>query len=640
MLLDENLFEAKGFVGTQKGEKRGPYKKREKKMDYNTIYDTLTDKGYTVYAGRDGLALSKHKEANLQKAIDFLNSLGIEYTIEYRGYPKKYHLNFSLPTSMLSEPAEVLMAEAVGKKLSFREFVEYLESIDNSYHTFNRVSKTENGKKYTGYRYTLTNPLTDEQSAELSQYSNVEFGKAQYRFAPEINYATIILIDRVETVREKQVRNKMVQEDTSAKTFSRNLGKDDVQHFAKKNRFNYDVNQLRIDNVNKTYEFGQFKILSGRESTKNGKEFERLVNILKDKGYTEVKKTTNESVEEQPKKEQKTIKVTAKQLQNMSKVDALKLLSLTNRQERTGQENITIELVEKMNLLEGTSNFSSLDRLPLLVFDVFDPFSNDDDYEKNVCLLDEEQYEELKVDIENFNTDTKSISNDLYYKANQMYGKELTDEEQSQASKLYDESSWLEDFEVSIEPGYYQAAQLYANTYNGEIFDNVSPENASRITNFFTEMKKKYNLTELSVAYRFSNGETGYNVVKDTDDTINEDLGEEQGSEIISASVTSGPTAGIATVLNALIKDEWEAIQGYNDAIVAAELENFHDIAKVLKDIVNEENLHVGQLEQCMKQVSPNADAINQGEQEAETQLNSVDVVSAPTEDPEEGMHY
>ena len=122
MLLDENLFEEKGFVGTQKGEKRGPYKKREKKMDYNTIYDTLTDKGYTVYAGRDGLALSKHKEANLQKAIDFLTSLGIEYTIEYRGYPKKYHLNFSLPASMLDEPADVLMAEAVGKKLSFREF--------------------------------------------------------------------------------------------------------------------------------------------------------------------------------------------------------------------------------------------------------------------------------------------------------------------------------------------------------------------------------------------------------------------------------------------------------------------------------------------------------------------------------------
>ena len=43
----------------------------------------------------------------------------------------------------------------------------------------------------------------------------------------------------------------------------------------------------------------------------------------------------------------------------------------------------------------------------------------------------------------------------------------------------------------------------------------------------------------------------------------------------------------------------------------------------IIDDIVNEENLHVGQLQQLLKQVSPNASSINQGEVEAREQLNS-----------------
>lgn len=114
----------------------------------------------------------------------------------------------------------------------------------------------------------------------------------------------------------------------------------------------------------------------------------------------------------------------------------------------------------------------------------------------------------------------------------------------------------------------------------------------------------------------------------------------EDGGEIIPNSVEPGPDAGLATELNKLIRDEWEAIQGYNDAIVMAELEGFHDVAKVFKDIVNEENVHVGQLEQCMKLVSPNTDSIVHGEIEAEGQLGEDPTPVEKEEDPEEGMHY
>lgn len=83
---------------------------------------------------------------------------------------------------------------------------------------------------------------------------------------------------------------------------------------------------------------------------------------------------------------------------------------------------------------------------------------------------------------------------------------------------------------------------------------------------------------------------------------------------------------GIAGVLNNLIIDEWEAIDGYNSAIVTLADLGKYDEVEVLKDIVNEENIHVGQLQQIMKSVSPNAESIGEGEVEAAEQLNKGDI--------------
>lgn len=83
---------------------------------------------------------------------------------------------------------------------------------------------------------------------------------------------------------------KLLNEDTSAKAFINKLGREDIQYFGHKNAFNYDIKQVRIDNNNKTYEIGNFRILSGRETTKNGREFNKLIQHLKDNGYKEVGK--------------------------------------------------------------------------------------------------------------------------------------------------------------------------------------------------------------------------------------------------------------------------------------------------------------------------------------------------------------
>lgn len=100
---------------------------------------------------------------------------------------------------------------------------------------------------------------------------------------------------------------------------------------------------------------------------------------------------------------------------------------------------------------------------------------------------------------------------------------------------------------------------------------------------------------------------------------------------------------GLATVINTLIKDEWDAIQAYNDAIVTFEAEGKNDLVQVLQDILNEENLHVGQLETLLEQVNGSANSIDTGKAEAEVQLTqneSTENTIEDEEDPEEGMHY
>lgn len=83
---------------------------------------------------------------------------------------------------------------------------------------------------------------------------------------------------------------------------------------------------------------------------------------------------------------------------------------------------------------------------------------------------------------------------------------------------------------------------------------------------------------------------------------------------------------GISAILNDLIIDEWEAIDGYNSAIITLLDLGKEDAVGVLRDIVNEENIHIGQLEQVMKSVSPNANSINDGEQEAKDQLGDNEI--------------
>ena len=55
------------------------------------------------------------------------------------------------------------------------------------------------------------------------------------------------------------------------------------------NQYNYTIQELRIDNDNKTFERGDFTMGKPDKKTKNRQEFEDIVDTLKELGYTEIK---------------------------------------------------------------------------------------------------------------------------------------------------------------------------------------------------------------------------------------------------------------------------------------------------------------------------------------------------------------
>ena len=109
-------------------------------------------------------------------------------------------------------------------------------------------------------------------------------------------------------------------------------------------------------------------------------------------------------------------------------------------------------------------------------------------------------------------------------------------------------------------------------------------------------------------------------IAKDSDyDDMNESLKESVTSD--AEPIENGPKVGMASIISDLIKDEYEAIDGYNAAIATAEAEGFEDAIKVLTEIQAEENIHIGQLQEVMKLFDPNADKVEDGQAEGAEQL-------------------
>lgn len=116
--------------------------------------------------------------------------------------------------------------------------------------------------------------------------------------------------------------------------------------------------------------------------------------------------------------------------------------------------------------------------------------------------------------------------------------------------------------------------------------------------------------------------------VDEFDDDFSEYISEHDADNVLPGPA-EGADTGVASELTALIKDEWEAIEGYNNAIatlraMSAQNPFYEDAVKVLEEISAEENVHVGQLQEVLRRISPNAADIEKGTMEAKSQLSLV----------------
>ena len=96
-------------------------------------------------------------------------------------------------------------------------------------------------------------------------------------------------------------------------------------------------------------------------------------------------------------------------------------------------------------------------------------------------------------------------------------------------------------------------------------------------------------------------------------------------NEYTLAGPQEGPEAGLAQLLIDAINGEWETVNMYNGLLIMAKAEGFTDFIPVLEDINTEENKHIGQLQELLKKVSPNAEAIDSGAKEAQEQFDDDD---------------
>lgn len=107
--------------------------------------------------------------------------------------------------------------------------------------------------------------------------------------------------------------------------------------------------------------------------------------------------------------------------------------------------------------------------------------------------------------------------------------------------------------------------------------------------------------------------------------SLNEDLFDDvQSSGEPKGMPQDGQDITISNMLIDNINGEWDTIRQYNDLISALQQAGKDEqMCDVIRDIVNEENTHIGQLQQMLETLSPNTASIADGQKEGQEQLGS-----------------
>lgn len=181
------------------------------------------------------------------------------------------------------------------------------------------------------------------------------------------------------------------------------------------------------------------------------------------------------------------------------------------------------------------------------------------------------------------------------------------------------------------------AKELVKKQYAGKniLFQKASEDTSSKKENVNEQALFDDDTSDIDEFLK-EDDEISYEVDDEFGEFDIEKFGNSDAHEEVAPAPKVGPSAGISSVINALIIDEIEAIEGYNSAIIAAKECGLEQIADVLTGIQNEENKHVGELQECLKTLTPSADKIDDGANEARKEMAGADEevsVSFPVDD-------
>ena len=101
--------------------------------------------------------------------------------------------------------------------------------------------------------------------------------------------------------------------------------------------------------------------------------------------------------------------------------------------------------------------------------------------------------------------------------------------------------------------------------------------------------------------------------------TLSEELTEED-----HISNVSNDDLGLTSLVSTLIKHEWESIDLYNSILLTFRQANNQEAEEILNNIINDDYVHVGQLEKLAQLINPLVNNIELGQQETESQVGEV----------------
>lgn len=340
-----------------------------------------------------------------------------------------------------------------------------------------------------------------------------------------------------------------------------NLGSSNNQNVKVRNPYNYTIQELSINNKAKTFERGNFSMGRADIELKNRQEYEDIVDLLKDQGYTEVKSDYH---------------------------------SLRNKTRKGIREGV-------------------------LMSDKVDKETARKEYESGKPIYI--GYNDGRREAMRFNPATGETFDEV---VDHMFNGEkdlvfLVDHRPLTKDHLLNR---IKERRKTVEEGFTE--DLDSNSVVGKDYSEIKKK---LYRNGYREDKKNFFVEDGKAVYTWWNGKRDFINVFVEDEIIVQVSGKLNLKESFEGE--KGTTNNsVANRLITAINDEWKTIDLYNSIISELSVIDGDDYKKmitVIEDIVNEENVHVGQLQKALELISPDTADIAKGEKEAEGQIGGGD---------------